>query len=401
MRSALCLIALALVTGSMPAMAMEPTSEKPFGIPRERIAASVRKVGMLPVNMPANVPNRVEVARRLEAAIEAQMRAGGFDILPAALMRDIRDDLAESLAPLYDPINGRSIEKTQKSLDEYARDQYETTNEVDVWLRPAVVPRKVVIAGGQYSWDGAVEPVGQNLPKGADADATLAGLSLRIELLDNNGRALYLKYGALQPTRVMHASGGRVRPVAVDPAHLLEDPERDRRALLIALQPLAAGGDSPAPGKLPPVAPVPVVADPDTLKLPRSDLLSGYARVALLPLSLAEGSLQPAVIPRYRELLDARLKAAGFEVVDAADAGAALERLRRSAPGFFDPLTGAFNEARWNTARSAILKEQGQRLRVQAFVDPGIVTDPALSLGVRITDLEGRELFEDQAELSG
>ncbi len=160
----------------------------------------------------------------------------------------------------------------------------------------------------------------------------MPGLSLLIRLEDNNGTALYARYGALQMTGLFYSNGTRVRQVAVDRVHLMEDPERDRRALMIALQPLASGAETPPPAKLPPVAAVPMAANPEALRLPRSELLSGYRRVALLPLSWDEGSLRPEVIARYRELLEARLTAAGFEIVDAAQAGAALEALRRSTP---------------------------------------------------------------------
>jgi hypothetical protein len=431
MRPLLCLLAAMLVAGSFSAQAME--GDKPFAIPRERIAAGVRRIAIMPVSIPASVPNRLQVAQRLEADIEAQVRTGGFEIVPAATMRAIHDDFSDALGGLYDPISGKPVEAQLKSLDGYVRELYESKNEVDAWLHTTVVARNVVVSAGKASWDGAIESIATGQTSAKAPEGVVPGLSLLVELKDNNGKLLYGKYGALQMTRLFHSNASGVRQVEVDPAQLMTDPEREKRALTIALQPLASGAESPAPAKQPPVQPVPMVANPDALKLPRAELLSGYKRVALLPLFFAQGSLQSAVVARYREMLDARLKTAGFEVVDAAEAGAAMDRLRKSAPGFHDPLTGVFDEARWNAQRLAILKDHARRLGVQAMVEPAMVvtaalingndavwdgarenisgakspqgqklsavtagTVPALSLSLRISDLADRRLFEEQ-----
>ncbi len=117
----IAMLALAFAMNLSPAWAMEVKQDKPFVIPRERIATSVRRIGVMPVSIPANVPHRLAVAQRLEAAIESQLRAGGFEIVPAALMRDIREDLADAIGGMYDAVTGNPVEAKLASLDEYAQ----------------------------------------------------------------------------------------------------------------------------------------------------------------------------------------------------------------------------------------------------------------------------------------
>lgn len=440
------ILLLALISASFVS-SVDGQQEVPatgFIVPRTQIVASVHRIGIMPVEIPELVPDREAVAKRLEKTIESQLRAGGFEVVPATAMRSIHDELRGASTGLFDPVTGAPIGDKPSAFMESARSQLVARHMVDAVLHASVVSRQVDVANGNARWDGVVEPAGGKdtvslLGKLLSGYVYLPGLSLELKLESASGRKLYQRYGALQPRSYLVSSIGRHRIVPVQASSLLQDPLRDERALAIALRPLTNGA---LVAELPQSAPAPLVEDPDAFRVPRKDLLASYARVVVLPMIEDDTPVTSRITlrsnriaSRYQPLMEARMSAAGFEILNHADVEKILQVARNSPPGFHDPMTGELDRPRWKSARAALLREQAQRMGFQAVVQPILVvrdtffsggmaswdgvtetvggsksllknllgpdstsmgTIPALSLVVRISDLDDRVLFENR-----
>jgi len=232
-------------------------------------------------------------------------------------------------------------------------------------------------------WDGVKENVtGQssmksilNMSAGQLGDAVVPALSFVLVLEDLDGREIYSDIGGLQLLSYVRM-GWVPRFYDVDPAHLLTDPARDTRALQVVFERLT-GVKSNANKVKVSLAPTALREGGAALRVPRERLLADHRRVALIPLAIGPIAHREAVIARYAELLRARLTVAGFEVVAGDDYASDWEQLSREAGGFYDPVTGRLDQARFEAARRTALAAFTKRHGIGGAVFPAIVSRDA------------------------
>jgi len=82
---------------------------------------------------------------------------------------------------------------------------------------------------------------------------------------------------------------------------------------------------------------------------------------------------------RYREMLTARFKALGFEIVGGNDFDGLWAAERTASGGFYDPFTGRPDLAKFNTALARVLATLHERYGVSCVIMPSIVPRKAPS----------------------
>jgi len=438
-RRRVALLALALAAlAAAPAAAAAPKTDPRFKVPREELRATIRTIGLMPVTVPAGVPDAAAVAGRIDAEVAGRLSAAGIAYVPTQAMRDIRLRASEALGGVWDPLTGAAIPDKLGALDEYAAAEYRAAHPVDALLSVSVTARRASSGGGNVAWDGVRDSCdGRATLTNAlvpNASGNVSVLSLEVRLTGVDGRLLYASTAGLQSLDFLGLShsGRAYEQHRIDRKYIMSDPARDERALRIALDPLVGGARAPpgaARGAVPAAIPEPAVVTNGS----RARLLPRFRRVALASTELPELGDVDAVRARYRGLLAKELARAGFDVVPVDDYAARMAQENVRAGGYYDPLTGALDEAKAGASRARVLESMRAEYQVAALVLPAIevrvapfeylvagwdgATEQvgpgragldmvigydrfyrgeirALSLAVRIVDLNGELLFE-------
>jgi hypothetical protein len=198
-------------------------------------------------------------------------------------------------------------------------------------------------------------------------------LSFVVNLSDMYGKTLYEKAGGLQILGYLRAEGFSVKLRQVDPQFIMAAPERDSRALAIALDPLVSGSNSDPKSKVE-LAPADIPEDLPALRISRDELFRSYSRIVIAPVELAPIEQATSVQQRYAQLLREKLMAAGMTVVGGDEYGPLWEAARISAGGFFDSYTGRKDDGRFNEARNQVFAKLHEQHGATAYVLPAIIT---------------------------
>lgn len=379
--------ALAILMTLVASVSFAKKKEAPE-VDRAAIHAAIKTVGVMPILVPGYLPDADGIAKRYETEVQARLKAAGFQVVSPDVMREIEARLARSMGGLYDPMTGDAVKEKVESHERFARSEYLAANKVDGFVRMAIVRRTAHSYGMTASWDGVEERVtGQSafvsvMTRAAAGlgDGTVGALSFVLVLEDRDEKALYSGIGGLQLTSYIR-NGFAPKHVDVDPKHLLTDPARDARAFAVVLDPLTGaktGGNSKVE-----LAPVVLPEETQALRITREQLLSKHRRVALTAIEVPELDQGGAVQARYSELLTARFRSAGFEVVGGEDYPTIWGDLERAAGGFYDPATGRLDRTRHDAARHEALRLLGERHGVTAVVFPSFVQrDATLEAGL-------------------
>jgi hypothetical protein len=379
-RVAACIV-IALAFKVTSTVAAGAAADARFVIPREQIIGTVKKIGVMPVSVPALVPDAEAVSARLESEVLARVTAGGFDIVPPQAMRDIRDRARVALGGLYDPMTGAANKEKVDAFQEFTTSEYRLNHPVDATLRVRVLERVAPYSASYANWDGVKDPIAGRsglggLLMGGGATGQVPALSLIVQLVGADGKVLYGSYGGLQILQYVTAFMGAVSQRAVDPKFIMRDQARDERALAVALDPLTRGEAGASQAKLQ-AAPAAVPEAAEAHPVTRAELLQHYRRVALVPLELAAIEQHDRVVARYAELLADRLGKLGFEAVAGDDYTGIWEEERKAVGGFYDPSTGVLDSDKLTKSRRKVYAVMRERHGVDAVVAPVVETRAA------------------------
>jgi hypothetical protein len=390
-RASLAFILLALLGSGAAAARGAHGEDKPaanFEVPRADLMSTVKTIGMMPIVVAEEVPDKDIVAARYEAEITARLTSAGFVVVPASAMREIRERNQATLGGLYDPMTGQRIKEKVDALNEFSSHEYLATHQVDALLQPAIVRRFTQFSVGKASWDGVIDSssgragfshfMATMATGGVDPEGRVPALSFVVRLTDAGGKLLYSGAGGLQVLSYARVAVVKMlattRQLPVDPKFIMTDPARDARALSIALDPLVSGSSAPSPAHLA-IAPT---MQADAAGAERSvsleEVATRFPRVALAPLALGEMAPHEAVTLRYREALTQKLGQLGFEVVGGDDYGSLWDAERTTAGGYFDPFTGRPDESKLKASRQRVFGLMRQHLVATAVIVPSVIS---------------------------
>ena len=106
--------------------------------------------------------------------------------------------------------------------------------------------------------------------------------------------------------------------------------------------------------------------------LATEDEVAAIRGLCVLPLQ-SESSVDSQRLGELEAILLAALRYHGFEAVDPETSLAAYDRVRRESGGFYDPLTGERDSARFEAFQDALARRLGPELGCQGFLLPRIV----------------------------
>jgi hypothetical protein len=401
----------------------------------DQLRARVRRVALLPPRLPEWLGDRPDARSTIEDEVSRFFSAAGFELIESAAYQAEYDRLNREAGGIYDVVTGELREDRARAVHESALREVVSKRSADGHVLIEVIDRSAEFFRKRATWDLVTDSTNHS------GEGSLPALSLQVRMVDAAGATLFMRRGGIQLTSYSVPERGPVLP-RVRPADLLRDPARIRRAAHLITQPLWTGMradlDAVDPAaKLPP-PPQQYKETSEPFKVSRDRILGSVKRLAIAPLGDAEGKLPLESINPVVAMVRTELAPLGWEVVEWPNARDELRaRMRLSRP--FDPLTGRVDEARITEARKATLRALGaervdavlwlsvvrttaiqrygvaqwdnveqrvtfdgpilKQLTVEALDSTGILTMPASSLHVSLTDANDAPLFESRGGL--
>ena len=108
-------------------------------------------------------------------------------------------------------------------------------------------------------------------------------------------------------------------------------------------------------------------------KVSKDEIRGQVKTVALSPLATPAGLVDPEPVrTEYNALIEAKLKEGGFSVIPANEWAGIWAAEMRQAGGFFDPVTGKRDEAKYSAIRAHALQDLRDKLHADAILFPSI-----------------------------
>jgi hypothetical protein len=118
---------------------------------------------------------------------------------------------------------------------------------------------------------------------------------------------------------------------------------------------------------------VPAAAPYNPFKMSAPEIRQKVKRVALAPVILPVDLDDPEPVKaKFEALIQAKLREGGFTAVPSQEVDALWKRMKEQLGGFFDPITGKRDEAKFKTAREHLLREVSATTKADAILHPAI-----------------------------
>jgi hypothetical protein len=192
---------------------------------------ALNTVALAPVAIPEELPDSSRAQAAFEVLLTNELRGLGVAVVPAREAGATWQRLLDSVGGFYSAYTGELDTVKYHAVRDGTLRELRARFGADALLRSRIAVVTVNWKSGNAKWDGTSEGVG------GGASGTLPALTLYVELNDANGNVVYGGRGGIQvmmKTSLLH----RDRLHDLDPAKLLTDEGRNRKAVGLALDSL-------------------------------------------------------------------------------------------------------------------------------------------------------------------
>ncbi|MBS0579169.1 MAG: hypothetical protein JSR36_07895 [Proteobacteria bacterium] len=232
----------------IPSPPLAPASAKAAAQPGAPLPARYPRLTLAPLEL-ADIPQRDAVRARYADALTAQLTRLGFQVLNSDEFGRRWEAERAASGGYYDPLTGRPDKAKIDAARARVLQGLPEGSRPDAVVVARVVTRAVPYSAGTAEWDGVTQPVettGRS-PSLFDAERNrgghLSANSLVLAIVDAAGVKLFDGVGGIELTELVEDG----RPVPLSANRLFAEPAWDRRAVEIALAPLAPAAPSGAP----------------------------------------------------------------------------------------------------------------------------------------------------------
>jgi hypothetical protein len=205
------LVAIVLFAGCFSLTTQEERYD-PFVVSRDTVLRTITAIVVTPIVPPEGVFVSEEAARLVTAAVEGQLRIGGFSVVPAEEYSRIWDGIIRQVGGFFDPLTGeRDEQKFENARQELLRElQGRFHTQVMLYADLEIVD--AYVDGGVAEWDGAEHDIrGQQTAIaaayqdtferdeiGGIRDGVVSAVSLVVVIDGQDGREMYRNFGGLE-----------------------------------------------------------------------------------------------------------------------------------------------------------------------------------------------------------
>jgi hypothetical protein len=365
-----------------------------YGNTRDEMRGSIKRLGVLPVRLPAFLEDRDDAARLVQDTMIRYLSQAGFEVVGPESYQAAYDRFNKQLGGMYDAKTGALKRDAAAAVMSNARREFISKNKLDGFVIVRVLPSVANYFAKYARWDGVHDRCDGELPdpivRFLDLDSsegTVPALSLRLQIVNTQDRVTFARDGGIELTS--YYTDLTFKRVPFD--SLLKDAVRIERGVRVATLPLVHtpteirdGDDDPLINamkiKLKELPEQPAAASDarkSPLLVPRDQILSSVKRVALSPITSFDFETPEDVQKRLLEQVRAELAPLGWEIVDSPKAREVLLTKMMESQAF-DPLTGKRDEARVTEVRKSVFRNLGTAQPPDAIVWLTLVKTSAL-----------------------
>jgi hypothetical protein len=384
------------------------------GSTREQLLTNIKRVGILPVELPETLRDRDDARRVLQNAVATYLRAAHFEVIGPATYLESFDRLNRERGGMYDVATGELKPEVGIAVREGARAEFASKEQLDGFIFLRVQPTVADCLGYYATWDGVHERSdGKGPPNSVDLEklsrgdkvGSLSALSLSMQITNLRDQVLFERRGGIQLSAYLELPKASYlayeatfsRFPLVGAADLLNDSKRIDRAARVATLPLVRTPteislrhddtqlNTPRgkPLDLPPLPPAQAGVAESALLVPRDRILQTVHRVAVAPVDPGPFAVSAEVQKQLLRSLRMELAPLHWEVFEAPGARDLLAKAMRDIKPF-DPLTGTRDDAKVSAARKSVFTALGMAPIPDAILWSDLVRVIALHEGVEV-----------------
>ncbi len=300
-----------------------------YGNTREEMRGSIKRIGVLPVRLPAMLEEREDGAKLVQDTMIRYLTQAGFEVVGPESYQAAYDRFNKQLGGMYDAKTGLLKRDAAAAVLNNARREFVTKNRLDGFVIVRVLPSVANYFSKYARWDGVQDRCDGELPDPVtrflevnSSEGTVPALSIRVQIVNTQDRVTFARDGGIELTS--YFTDLTFRRVPLD--SLLKDPARIERAVRVVTVPLLHtpveirdGDDDPMINAmkvklrdLPPQPKAASEARKSPLLVPRDQILSSVKRVALSPVTAYDFQVPPDVLEALRGPGARRARAAGL-----------------------------------------------------------------------------------------
>jgi hypothetical protein len=210
----------------------------PFLVSKSEFRKTVKVIAVAPVEIPGGLPDATPVVDEFSALIDAGLARYGYSVIRPQKYESAWKKVCGDGNDFRDPKTGERDEARMAEAMTRTLESLGAAFKIDGILFADVVVVEAEFGAGSAVWDGT----NQRLETAGPMESFFAGsqrgvvgaLSLRVRILDGEGRPVFLHSGGIE---VLSKMAGKTF-VKVPPQELFKDAQRNRKAVEIALKPL-------------------------------------------------------------------------------------------------------------------------------------------------------------------
>jgi len=213
------------------------TPYDPFKIPASEVRERVQTIALAPLQVSAGLSDPAATRAKFEPLVAAQLRASGFRVVAADAMESLWQAAAADVGELYDPITGEVNPERFEAVESAVYRDLESKHDVDAVLYTFVLRYDLHLTRRKVNVCGTTDVIyWPETTLGAPNSTTMVRIvCFSARLFDMEERELYAIYSGLETLETFARQTRAIRPKA----ERLQDPERIRKAVEEALEPLS------------------------------------------------------------------------------------------------------------------------------------------------------------------
>ncbi|HET7791574.1 MAG TPA: hypothetical protein VFK78_12340 [Gemmatimonadales bacterium] len=212
-------------------LALPPGRPPRSSSPLDRVP--LRTVALAPVAIPEEIPDSARAQDAFERLLTDALQRAGVTVVPAHEAGVIWKRLVDSVGGFFSAFTGTLDDVKYNAVQNGTLRELRARFGADALIRPRIWIAMIPWRNGNAKWDGTSEGIG------GGGSGTLPALTLYVAMYDVDGHEIYSGQGGIQvmmKTSLLH----RDELHDLDPNKLLTDEGRNRKAVQLALDSLAA-----------------------------------------------------------------------------------------------------------------------------------------------------------------
>lgn len=184
----------------------------PFVVSRDTVLRAITAIVVTPVVPPEDVFVSEQAGRRIAGILEAQLREGGFSVVPASEYSRIWDAIIRQMGGFFDPVTGERDEGKFEAARRELLSELQGRFRTQVLLYQELQIVDAYVDGGVAAWDGAEQDIGgergaiaadyqdtfERDDFGGRTDGVVSAVSLMVAIDGQDGREMYRNFGGLE-----------------------------------------------------------------------------------------------------------------------------------------------------------------------------------------------------------